>query len=130
MTAETDVADREAADREAENTIVYECELDAAPETVWRAVSIPEFLAEWIGFPPDAGTDGSNAAAYTIEESRPISHGRLRWQDEDAGMPESLVTIELSPAPEGRTFFRLTHDARALRPLAANENRQPMRMAA
>lgn len=125
MTAETDAADREAADM-----IVYECELDAAPETVWRAVSVPEFLAEWIGFPPDSAADERDAATYTIEESRPNSEVRLRWHDRDAGMPDSLVTIELSPAPEGRTFFRLTHDARALRPLAANENRQPMRMAA
>lgn len=125
MTAETEVVDREA-----EDTIVYECELDAAPETVWRAVSVPEFLAEWIGFPPDGGTDSRDAATYTIEESRPNSEVRLRWRDRDADIPDSLVTIELSPAPEGRTFFRLTHDARALRPLAANENRQPMRMAA
>lgn len=123
-------ADTHAADREAEDTIVFECELDAAPETVWRAVSIPEFLAEWIGFPPDGGADGSHAATYTIEEARPISHIRLRWQDEEAGLRDSLVTIDLSPAPEGRTFFRLTHDTRALRPLAANENRQPLRMAA
>lgn len=125
MSAETDTADRES-----EDTIVYECELDAPPETVWRAVSVPEFLAEWIGFPPDAGDAGREPARYTIEEARPTSHVRLRWQDEDAGMPDSLVTIDLSPAPEGRTFFRLTHEARIPRPVAANENRLVMKMAA
>lgn len=119
-----------------DDRIVYECELDAPPETVFRAVSVPEFLTEWIGFPPggaggeDAGADSREAASYEIEETTPPSRVRLRWRDRDADLPDSRVTIELSPAPEGRTFFRLTHDAAEIRHVAANRNAQGLKMAA
>jgi len=130
MTAEIDTGETDAG-TDAQDRIVYECELDAPPETVWRAVSVPEFLAEWIGFPPREGGDrNGDSASYTIEETTPPSRVRLRWHDRDVDQPDTRVTIDLTPAPEGRTFFRLVHDAGAMRRIAANENGQTLKMAA
>lgn len=107
------------------DTLIYECELDAPPEKVLRAVTVPEFLDAWIGVPPDA--DGEGEPSYRIIDETPSSV-RYAWRDPQTDRPDSLVTIELDPAPGGRTFFRLTHGPRAL--LAANQNRPPSALAA
>lgn len=108
----------------AEDDIVVECELDAAPEKVWRALTIPELAAEWLG--------ASEGTSYRIVEAEPYSRLRYAWNDPATDRPESEVTVELWPGSEGRTGFRLTHAARTIPvPLAANGNSPPaMRLAA
>ena len=108
--------------------LVFECELDAGPETVWRAVTIPEFLENWIGIAPGEGDKGK--PGFSIVETRPCSEVRFAWTDETTDAPNSIVTIELDPAPEGRTFFRLTHRARRHVKAAANQNRATLSLAA
>ncbi len=95
--------------------LVFECTLDAPPEKVWRALTIPEYLERWLQ--PPADLDLSFIAA---EKNRSLSY---RWREAGQGdTPEdSIVTFELAPEGEGRTAFRLTHTPPRM-PVAANNN--------
>ena len=106
--------------------LVFECELDAPPEKVWRALTIPEYLRRWLK--PDQEID---LAVVTAEENVSLTY---RWREAGqgavVGVEDSLVTFELTPTSEGGTWFKLTHAPVAL-PVAANSNRSgPMMMAA
>ena len=106
------------------DALVFECALDAPPEKVWRALTIPEYLERWLK--PDRDLD---LAVVTSEENKSLTY---RWREAGqgaiAGMEDSLVTFELSPTTDGGTWFRLTHAPMAA-PVAANSN-EPMMMAA
>ena len=108
-------------DRDA---LVFECALDAPPEKVWRALTIPEYLERWLK--PAQQLD---LAVVTAEENRSLTY---RWREAGqgavAGMEDSLVTFELTPTDDGGTWFRLTHAPMAV-PVAANSN-GPLMMAA
>ena len=108
------------------DALVFECALDAPPEKVWRALTIPEYLERWLK--PDKDLDLS---VVTAEENKSLTY---RWREAGqgaiVGMEDSLVTFELSPTTDGGTWFKLTHAPVAL-PVAANSNlRGPMMMAA
>ncbi len=99
------------------DTLVFECELDAPPEKVWRALSVPQYLRAWLK--PSAHVDLHVIAA---QENRSL---QLRWREAGQGaaleVEDSVVTFELAPTTEGRTWFRLTH-APEVMPVAANGN--------
>ena len=106
--------------------LVFECTLDAPPEKVWRALTIPHYLERWLR--PEQGLD---LALLTAEENRSLTY---RWRESGAGTAadaeDSVVTFELSPTAEGGTWFRLTHAPLSL-PEAANSNgRGPQMLAA
>ncbi len=108
------------------DALVFECALDAPPEKVWRALTIPEYLERWLK--PDKDLD---LAVVTSEENRSLTY---RWREAGqgaiVGMEDSLVTFELSPTTDGGTWFKLTH-APVATPAAANSNqRGPMMLAA
>ncbi|MAY63040.1 MAG: polyketide cyclase [Rhizobiales bacterium] len=107
--------------------IVCECELDAPPETVWRAVTIPEFLEEWMGIRPDENRD-DDISCEIIDQS-PGSQVRFAWHDGRTDVPYSVVTIDIEPALENRTRFRLSH-SEGPRMRAANDNGPALRLAA
>ena len=124
---------------EHDETIVHECELEAPPEMVWRAVTVPEFLEQWIGIPvatlPDEltitdETVGTEKPNYEIIDTTPCTEVRFAWRDSQADHPNSVVTINLDPAPGGGTYFRLTHSAEKAPLIAANRNEIVMRAAA
>ena len=96
--------------------LVFECALDAPPEKVWRALTIPEYLARWLKPAQDVDLDVVNA-----EENKSLTY---RWRESGqgavVGMEHSIVTFELTPTTDGGTWFRLTH-APAV-PAAANSN--------
>ena len=106
------------------DALVFECALDAPPEKVWRALTIPEYLERWLK--PDKDLDLS---VVTAEENKSLTY---RWREAGQGailgMEDSLVTFELTPTTNGGTWFRLTHAPMAV-PVAANSN-EPMMMAA
>ena len=112
---------------EPADILVYECLLDGPPAKVWRALTVPEYLERWLRPGEDI-----ELAVVSSEENRSLSY---RWREAGAGaavdMEDSVVTFELSPTPEGGTWFRLTHAPVAL-PVAANSNqpRQTMALAA
>ncbi len=97
--------------------LVFECALEAPPEKVWRALTIPEYLARWLK--PAAPVD---LAVVSAEENRTLTY---RWREAGAGAilgaEDSLVTFELTPTGDGGTWFRLTHAPLAV-PAAANSN--------
>ena len=93
---------------EAERVTV-ECALDAAPEKVWRALSIPEYRDAWLL--PDG-----DAERFTAEvvEAVPPHRLRLSWREGDAD--GELVTFTLTATPDGGTWLRLVHD-RVIEPM-------------
>ncbi|MBE0581341.1 SRPBCC domain-containing protein [Devosia sp.] len=106
------------------DALVFECALDAPPEKVWRALTIPEYLERWLK--PDRDLD---LAVVTAEENKSLTY---RWREAGqgaiTGIEDSLVTFELTPTTDGGTWFKLTHAPMAA-PVAANRN-EPMMMAA
>ena len=109
------------------DALVYECALDAPPETVWRALTIPEYLERWLT-PDKAGAERIDLAVVTSEENRSLTY---RWREAGqgaiAGAEDSMVTFELTPTVDGGTWFRLTHAPTAV-PVAANSNIGPPTM--
>ncbi|MEO3999855.1 SRPBCC domain-containing protein [Mesorhizobium sp. CAU 1732] len=104
----------------ADETIVVDCELDAAPDKVWRAVTVPELAEQWI----TDDRERHDGRSYTLLDAEPCTRVRYAWTDRASSEPETVVTIDLTPTPDGRTRFRLTHSIAAREPLcAANTNR-------
>jgi uncharacterized protein YndB with AHSA1/START domain len=99
------------------DALVFECALDAPPEKVWRALTVPEYLERWLK--PEQEID---LAVVTAEENKSLTY---RWREAGqgavVGMEDSLVTFELTPTNDGGTWFRLTHAPMAV-PVAANSN--------
>lgn len=111
--------------------VMVECALDAPPEKVWRALTVPELVTNWLGARPNAdAAEDSAAPRYEIVEAEPFSHIRYRWRSCGADEADSFVTFELHPQQDGGTWFRLVHAAPrpAIRP--ANGNSPPLAMAA
>lgn len=107
------------------DTLVFETTLDAPPEKVWQALSIPEYLERWLQPPADA-----EISVVAADENKSLTY---RWREPGEGAAaepeESLVTFEISPREDGGTWFRLTHAPMALaRP--ANSNEPAMMLAA
>jgi hypothetical protein len=112
-----------ASDAREETEIALEYELEAAPEKVWRAVTVPAFRERWL---PEA----------ELAEPEPIAsvpgvEVRYRMREEGASFPESTVTFRIEPGRHGGALLRIIHrmdgDARAT---SANDNRRPMSLAA
>jgi uncharacterized protein YndB with AHSA1/START domain len=106
-------------------TLVFETTLDAPPEKVWRALTIPEYLERWLQPPEDA-----EISVVASDENRSLTY---RWREPGEGITaapeESLVTFEIAPREDGGTWFRLTHAPLAV-PAAANSNEPVMMLAA
>lgn len=105
--------------------VTLELTLDAAPEKVWRALSIPEYRDSWL-------TSGADAAGITTEvlEAEPPRRLTLSWRDGDAA-PDERVTFTLLPTPDGGTWLRLVHDRLPLPlPVPANANGATLLLAA
>ncbi|ODT49879.1 SRPBCC domain-containing protein [Devosia sp. 63-57] len=102
---------------DADDMLVFETTLDAPPEKVWRALTIPEYLERWLQPPADTALD-----VIASEENRRVSY---RWREpapvDGPAIEDSVVTFELTPQEDGRTGFRLTHAPMAV-PAAANSN--------
>lgn len=101
-----------------EDELVFECSLEAAPEKVWRALTVPEYLERWLK--PDGAV--IDMAVVSAEENKSLTY---RWRESGqgaiVGAEDSLVTFELTPMADGGTWFRLTHTPVAV-PAAANSN--------
>ncbi|MBC2884514.1 hypothetical protein H7Q97_03745 [Ochrobactrum sp. CM-21-5] len=111
--------------------IQQDYDLDAAPQKVWRAISIPEFREAWL--PKEALTDDEAASLTPGEE---ISY---RMRENEPPFLESTVTFRIAPNTAGGTHLRVIHelshelsDARLKRTTvtAANTNRRPVMRAA
>ena len=94
------------------DTIAFQLDLDHPPEKVWRALTDPTLLTEWllpsVGFtpapgvpftliaPPQPGWDGTvNCRFVAIEPHRKLSY---TWR---VGDIDTVVTFTLAPTPSG-----------------------------
>ncbi|KRE22641.1 polyketide cyclase [Bosea sp. Root483D1] len=101
--------------------LVFAYQLDAPPEKVWRALSIPAFRERWL------------PAQVEALSTVPGQEVRYRLTEEEPPFLESIVTFELAPN-EGGTELRIIHrltDARLSEqpPAPANSN-QPLMLRA
>lgn len=109
-------------DMEAEGQtkdLVLEYELDAPPEKVWRAISIPAFREKWL--PKGELADTEPVSSAPGEE---ISY---TMRDDEPPFLESVMTFQVTPNTVGGTRLKIIHglaDARLERhlPRAANNN--------
>ena len=112
------------AKSDSSESLVFECDFAEPPEKVWRALTEPRLLEEWLS--TSAGPPAEFAAAppvrappqpdYELLTSEPHRLLRYRWRDRDQGVGESgggevhsVVTFELAERQAGGTHLRLTH---------------------
>ena len=101
--------------------LVFAYQLDAPPEKVWRALSIPAFRERWL------------PVEVEVLSAVPGEEVRYRLREEEPPFLESTVTFQLAPN-EGGTELRIIHsptDARLIEtPPAAANNNQPLMLRA
>jgi uncharacterized protein YndB with AHSA1/START domain len=104
-----------------EGALSFDVELDAPPTQVWRALTIPEFVAQWLMAriaAPEAETIEAEDAEHapsppvslrllTAEPGRSL---RYLWREEGSAFPETIVTFELKPNETGGTRFSVVHE--------------------
>jgi uncharacterized protein YndB with AHSA1/START domain len=100
---------------EREDTLAFECELEQAPELVWRALTEPALLAQWLA-PNDFTLEEGHTFTFEEPDREPIECEvleiedermlRLRWREQDL---DSVVTFTLAPAVGGGTHLHLEH---------------------
>lgn len=102
-------------------------DVDAAPQKVWRAISVPAFREAWL---PAGALADPQPTAVTPGEA-------VTYRMREAGPPflESTVTFRIAPNEAGGTCLRIIHEpARArfdgMTRAAANGNDRPVRLAA
>ncbi|QMU99990.1 SRPBCC domain-containing protein [Devosia sp. D6-9] len=118
-----------------EDDVMFEGVLEAAPEKVWRALTVPELLGAWLlpareaaaGLELDGTEEGLPRIDCEVIEAEAPSLLRYRWQAN--GEVESVVTFELTRIAEG-TWLRLTHEPAPARVMAAANNNGPVMLAA
>ena len=109
-------------DRESERQapdVVQEYDLDAPPEKVWRAISIPAFRERWL-----PGNRLADAAPLATVPGKEI---RYKMRDDDPPHLESSVAFRLTPNGQGGTTLRIVHELTDARvqpagPRALNDN--------
>ena len=130
---------------EASDDLAFEYDLEAPPEKVWRALTVPELVAAWLM--PNTLTRTEPGERFSFEGKRlglaekidcevltaePERLLRYRWRE--SGDADSIVTFELKPHGVG-TRLRVIHAAPSrfaatMMMCAANANGPPLRLAA
>ncbi|MEJ0036135.1 MAG: SRPBCC domain-containing protein [Gammaproteobacteria bacterium] len=82
------------------DSVIVECELPDPPEKVWRALTEPNLVAEWL-------TDEAEPVERHVLLEEP--HRLLRYAWRDGRDVESLVTFELERTSTGGTILRVVH---------------------
>jgi len=106
-------------------TLTYD--LDAAPAKVWRAMTIPEYVAQWLGTPANSDNDDTaeeGSFELRLISAEPATRVRYSIKDHEA---VSTVTFQISENGNGGTTFHIVHE-RAMS--AANSNGPRLRKAA
>lgn len=84
-------------DAPATDDLSFECDLEALPMKVWRALAEPELRAAWLG--------EAESAACEVVEATPPERLVLRWS---LDQPPSLVTFEIEER-DGGAHLTITH---------------------
>lgn len=104
--------------------LVFEQDIDEAPDKVWRAVSIPAYRDRWL---PQAMLAEAEAVAVT-----PGQEVRYRLREDEPPFMESMVIVQVAANAAGGTRLTIIHTlaAGAPRMKAANANGSPLMLAA
>jgi len=116
-------------EKTAGQRLTFDFDLDAPPEKVWRALTVPAFVDRWLT--PDEPAGSRSAKTVVAEVIEADAPRRLSWNWREAGEPEGIVTFTLTSNETGGTSLRLVHvrSVPAMRP-AANSNAITMMLAA
>jgi uncharacterized protein YndB with AHSA1/START domain len=100
--------------------VIVDCDLDAPPEKVWRALTQPELMAAWLAegdIRPQVGhrfelKSEIGPVECEVLTADPKRELRLSWRerDETGDLVDSEVTFVLTPTVNGGTRLRLVHD--------------------
>lgn len=118
--------------------LVYDFELDAPPDKVWRALTIPALLEHWLlpvvngnglAFSGRGAGLGERIDAEILDAEPPRY---LRWRWQEAGAETGSVSFTLAPGAAGGTLLHLVHERRVIAKVlpAANSNSPTMLLAA
>jgi uncharacterized protein YndB with AHSA1/START domain len=117
--SDQDVTDQDSTKQDQPAPLVFDVELDAPPQKVWRALSIAAFRDKWL---PKAALASSEPV-----RSVPFEEIGYRMRDDEPPFLHSVVTFQLAPTADGGTRLRIIHrlaDGRTRHqlPLPANNN--------
>ena len=87
------------SDAKLDEALVFEVDLEAPPEKVWRAIATPEVREAWLGAPEDGEA--------RVAEADPPSRLDLVWPTREG---DSLISFEIAPVEDG-SRLTITHRA-------------------
>ena len=96
----TEPVERDAPDHDRGDGLIFEAELEAAPEKVWRALATPEIREAWLGEP--------EAGPAEVSRADPPSRLDLVWPTREG---DTLVSFEVEPVEGGGAHITITHRA-------------------
>ena len=115
----------------------FEYELDAPPAKVWRALTIPEYVARWLAPPASEGPAQESAAplqpaaSLHLLDCEPNQSVRYLWREAARPFVEGAVTFRVAANEAGGTTLRIVHELNASQRMpAANSNRSTLLLAA
>lgn len=89
------------AEQPPRDRLILEYSLDAPPEKVWRALSIPALREQWL---PTGDLAQAEPLAATPGEA--VSY---RLRDDQPPFLESVVTLQIVPNADGGSVLRIIH---------------------
>lgn len=117
------------APEKSSDVIVVECDFEDPPEKVWRALTTPEVMSEWLM--PNDGLRTDPGAKLTFHETDEARRGakiecevlvaqpprllQCRWREDprthvhEGCELQSIVTFELARTHTGGTHLRVVH---------------------
>lgn len=107
----------------ADDEVIVECDLDQQPETVWRVLTVPELVSEWLGpntmqpgthepFEVHLAPEEGGSVACTVLEAVPCKRLSYNWISLGLDPDEqnnSVVTFELTRTATNGTRLRIVH---------------------
>ncbi len=114
------------SDAAEDDELVFDYELDASPEKVRRAMTVPELRERWLPHP--------DVVEVAPESNSACDEVRFRLREPEPPYVESVVSIDIKPNGSGGTWIRIVHRpvaaATSFAPrMAANSNRKMLRAA-
>lgn len=98
--AAVDANQTPAGDEPTDDAVVVECDLEAAPDKVWRAIAEPDLRDAWLG--------EAEAGPAEVRRAEPPGRLDLAWPTHEG---ESLISFEIVPSEDGGSHLTIVHRA-------------------